>query len=388
MNGETKAFVCPTCGAPLDYRSTAESTIRCPYCNSSVIVPEELRVKKPQESTPTVTGVFPQGIPAQMAAPEKIARRSATAVFLAAGISLVLIAGLAIIPLTARKPARIPSGVQGMVQGLAAGPGREVLSFGGEGTGSGLFQDSRHIAVDGQGNIYVGEYSDGRIQVFDPTGKFLRLWMVEHKTPVRGLAVNRQGTAFVVQGGKIKRYETTTGTYLDEVKYPGGMGFDDVRSAPDGGLVASWYENRDDIVRFDAQGRPVLTIPSAISGASGESELNTRVAIDGLGNIFALGTFNNAVFKFSPEGKYLNRFGGEGDQPGQFRAPEAIAVDGQGRVYVSDFKGIQIFDGEGRYLDFIKVDGFPFGMTFNDRNELFVATGKKVIKYEVSVSRK
>jgi len=116
------------------------------------------------------------------------------------------------------------------------------------------------------------------------------------------------------------------------------------------------------------------------------SELDTRVAIDGLGNIFALGTFNTAVFKFSPEGKYLNRFGGDGDQPGQFRAPEAIAVDGQGRVYVSDFKGIQVFDGAGRYLDLIKVDGFPFGMTFNDRNELFVATGKKIIKYEVSLA--
>jgi len=384
---ETKAFVCPTCGAPIDYRSTEESTIRCPYCNSSVIVPEELRVKKPQESTPTVP-VFPRTLPAQKAAVEQTARRSVAAVLLAASVGLVLITGLVAFLLTARKPSRIPSRVQGMVQGLAAGPGRAVLTFGGEGTGPGLFQDARHVAVDGQGNIYVGDYIGGRIQVFDSSGKFLQLWMVDRKRALRGFAVDRNGIAYIAQDG-LKRYEARTGKYLSEIKYSEvGWGFDDVQVTADGGLVAFWYINRDDLVRFDAQGKVVFALRQAISGQTDESELSARVASDGIGNIFVLGEFSDAVFKYSPEGKYLNRFGGEGDQPGQFSAPEAIAVDGQGRVYVSDSKGIQIFDGEGRYLDFIKVDGFVFGMTFNDRNELFVATGKKVIKYEVSFSGK
>jgi len=34
---------CSNCGAPLDY-SGSETTIRCPYCGSSVVVPEELRL--------------------------------------------------------------------------------------------------------------------------------------------------------------------------------------------------------------------------------------------------------------------------------------------------------------------------------------------------------
>jgi ribosomal protein L7/L12 len=34
-------FNCPTCGAPLGYSGTGE-TMRCPYCNNSVIVPEDL----------------------------------------------------------------------------------------------------------------------------------------------------------------------------------------------------------------------------------------------------------------------------------------------------------------------------------------------------------
>ncbi|MFZ6027228.1 MAG: ribosomal protein L7/L12 [Chloroflexota bacterium] len=38
-----ETFQCPACGAPLDVRASASTTIRCPYCNNAVIVPEALR---------------------------------------------------------------------------------------------------------------------------------------------------------------------------------------------------------------------------------------------------------------------------------------------------------------------------------------------------------
>ncbi|HVQ36184.1 MAG TPA: hypothetical protein VMS31_01540, partial [Pyrinomonadaceae bacterium] len=80
------------------------------------------------------------------------------------------------------------------------------------------------------------------------------------------------------------------------------------------------------------------------------------------------------------DGKYQTRFGSDGDQPGQFRAPSAIAVDGKGRVFVTDFKGIQVFDGNGRYLTVFKPGGIASGLVFNDKNELFVVARKEVLK--------
>ena len=108
-----------------------------------------------------------------------------------------------------------------------------------------------------------------------------------------------------------------------------------------------------------------------------------RVAVDGSGNIYALGRFNNAVFKFGRDGKFMNRFGGGGDQPGQLRAAYSIAVDGYGRVYVGDIKGIQVFDANGRFLTLVGQKGMAFGMVFNDKNELFVTARDRVIKYSV-----
>ena len=73
--------------------------------------------------------------------------------------------------------------------------------------------------------------------------------------------------------------------------------------------------------------------------------------------------------------------------PGQFRATDAIAVDGQGRIFVSDTKGIQVFDSNGRYLDVFKVPGsVGSGLVFNDRNELLVAARNKVYKFTISAA--
>ena len=83
------------------------------------------------------------------------------------------------------------------------------------------------------------------------------------------------------------------------------------------------------------------------------------------------------------QGPREHRLGDAGDQPGQLRAPYSIAVDGYGRVYVGDMKGIQVFDANGRYLSIVNLKGMAFGMVFNDQNELFVIARDHVVKYAV-----
>ena len=115
-----------------------------------------------------------------------------------------------------------------------------LLKFGSDGIGPGMFKDARSIAVDGAGNIYVGEYSGGRIQVFDPNGKFITQWFANQKMPLRGLGADRKGNVYVVQSGRIQKFAGQTGTSVGELSYGSGTGFDDVAMAADGGLVSSW----------------------------------------------------------------------------------------------------------------------------------------------------
>ncbi|HKP39279.1 MAG TPA: hypothetical protein VJT71_20650 [Pyrinomonadaceae bacterium] len=374
-----QTFDCPKCGAPVSYNASAfgQTSARCSYCQSQLALPHH-------------------GQPARIISQIDInvsPHVTATAkkwlwflVLFPIVIVVIVLAGVfgALAPLmrsvgSSRPPLFTPSGSK--TTDAANAFANEVMKFGSEGIGPGMMKDARSIAVDGQGHIYVGEYLGGRIQVFDASGKFITQWTVNPKMPLRGLAADRKGTVYVVQSGAITRYEGETGKSLGELQYSEGGGFDDAVATPDGGLLCAWYRNRDDIVRFNADGEVTRTIRAAISTAADESELNTRVATDGLGNIYALGSFRNGVFKFSPDGKFINRFGDSGEQAGQFSAPSAIAVDGKGRVFVSDIKGVQVFDSNGRYITVFKPEGIASGMVFNDKNELFIASRTKVMKF-------
>lgn len=133
-----------------------------------------------------------------------------------------------------------------------------------------------------------------------------------------------------------------------------------------------------------------MTIPEVFSAVTDHPELDMMLAVDGLGNIYVLGSFNTLVLKYSSEGRYLDQFGGdtqhpaEGVDPGRFQAPDAIAVDGYGRIYVSDVWGVQVFDSNGQFLDFFEVEGVAFGMIFDLDNNLYIASNTpRIIKYQI-----
>jgi streptogramin lyase len=366
--------------------NSERETIRCPFCANTMMMPERASRAARHES---VTHTFSR--------PQRASGGSRAGTVAIGIVLVVLVFTGGIIYFVVRTISNTVSTVTRTVVAPNtkstltptktdpwAGYTPPEMSFGSEGIGPGNFKDARSIALDAEGRIYVGEYSGGRVQVFDSAGKFLTQWMCDAKMPLRGLAADRRGTVYVVQRNKITRYEGMTGKALGELSDGRSAGFDDIRATADGGLIASAGSIQDDIIRFDSSGQVSKIITKAISSQTDSSEMSMRVAADGVGNLYALGGFSNAVFKFSPDGRYLTQFGSAGDEQGQFRAPSAIAVDNQGRVYVSDIKGIQVFDANGRYLNVIKVKGMAFGMIFNDRNELFVVARTQVYKFSVN----
>ena len=189
-------------------------TARCPYCNSPLSVPDALRVRPTQINIRLGSSI-------SVGKPAKWIWLIVIVPLLGAGVIMAAVAIL--IPLMRRTDATNnrspflpivtkPTGNKDQSPGFA----RLVLKFGDEGIGPGMFKDARSIAVDASGKIYVGEYTGGRIQVFDPDGKFLTQWTVDPKMPLRGLAADRKGTVYVVQAGKITRHDGETGKLLSE----------------------------------------------------------------------------------------------------------------------------------------------------------------------------
>jgi hypothetical protein len=371
-----QAVSCPNCGAPVEIPKNSGATVRCRFCGTSVIVPAEAREAPP--ARPVVFRIE-TGSPWTAVSPRlvrTIVVIVAAGVLLAAGISL---AGL-VLGLGAATTAI------GLTSDVPSGPARELRSFGGSGIGPGLFTDARSVGLDGEQNIYVGEYQGGRIQVFNAEAEFVTQWFVDRDFPLTGMAVRRDGGVYTVQRGEIVRRDGLTGEAIGSIQYGEGTWFEDIALLADGSLLTSWYANRDDLVIFGADGEWLFTVEEALSGQTGDSELTMKVAGAGNGDLLALGQFHESIFRFGPDGRFLNRFGTAGDEPGQLRAPLSIAVDGQGRVYVGDIWGVEVFDLSGRYLDRIEMDGTPFGLSVDAQGHLWVVNGTQVLEYEVEGS--
>lgn len=265
-----------------------------------------------------------------------------------------------------------------------------VLSFGGQGFSNGTFDDPREIAVDEEGRIYVSDYRTGRVQQFNPQGKFLHLWIeksirqsgASSQPTINSLDAGDDGILYIVYDGAIYRLNTAEDAVLPPIELD-QLSIEQVFITPEGKIAV--IANGDDLALLTADGEMEWIVKDAIESVTGESELTAYLGGDGLGNFYLAGAFTYSVFKYSADGKYLNRFGSRGDEPGEFRAINAVRVDSQGRVYVSDTKGVLVFSATGQYLHTLPVQGVAFGMDISPDDRLYLITNQpKVVVYQLA----
>jgi hypothetical protein len=107
---------------------------------------------------------------------------------------------------------------------------------------------------------------------------------------------------------------------------------------------------------MDQDGKVLLTLGrKGVAGADHNTfNLPTDVAFAPSGDFYITdGYAGSRVVKFSHDGKYLLEWGTRGTGRGQFELPHNVAVDAQGRVYVSDreTQRIEMFDANGKFLN-------------------------------------
>lgn len=206
----------------------------------------------------------------------------------------------------------------GRAGALDRGPstGTLELTWGKRGVADGHFQKPRAAAIDKHDRIYIVDML-ARIQVFDTEGKLLRK---PQRTPD-------------FQFGK-----------------PTGLSVD-----PSGDLlVADTHYYR--VLRYSPDGKLQMdrSIVSKKGQGEGEFGLVTDAVVDSQGNIYVseYGDFDR-IQKFSPAGKFIKQWGGHGEEVGQFRRPQNMAIDEKDRIWVVDACNhrVQIFDTEGNCLD-------------------------------------
>lgn len=446
----SQSFRCQSCAAPLEFAGGSTPFQRCEFCGNQIIVPEEARqafasrfdfggdlinqarrlkeiknliergnkinaikvyretfgvgLKEAKDAVEAIERGGSVNFSAVQHRPqnlqgEDVARVAKTASYLIMGVTVVvflfILGTFAVVFLTVfssvpNRPPVQPAAPKTIEQTQTTKDtigkpqfAQEVLKFGGEGIGAGQFEDNRSIGVDAEGRVYVANYQGGRIQVFDNEGKFLTQWIADQQKPLRVMTVDRKGTVYIIYASDVFRYDGMSGKALG--KFP-LQGVQDIAPALDGSVWAIDWQK--DFVQISSEGKETKRIKNPAQ-SSGSTNLFIQLAVDGANNFYAVESTSNFVVKFSPEGKYLARFGGtskpgKDTAPGQFDStPHDIAVDNKGRVYLSETNHVDVFDADGRFIDQFKTTQ-SFGMAFTDKNELWIASRPFVTKYQIT----
>lgn len=124
-----------------------------------------------------------------------------------------------------------------------------------------------------------------------------------------------------------------------------------------------------------------------ISTKSGNFVKPMAVAVAGDGRIYVVDAGDGRVKIFDANGKKVGFFGGFGVKPEQFLYPNAIAIDSNDIVYVGDFKKgvINVYNSEGQYLsswdsETLGINLSPLSLAVDEKDYLYVADrGGKVV---------
>ncbi len=381
-----RAFKCPTCGAPLE-PEPGKSSMKCPYCNDTVIIPSSLRASPTSaaassyqsNSFPSTNFSSSSTFTGESFSPASGAGSSRAPMFLTGGL-IAAVFGVIILGAIGY----FAFGFNPFGSLLFA---NKVMTFGSKGIGQGMFQDARAIGVDGNGNIVVADMQDGRVQTFDPKSKFISTFTVSDggkSVSISSIAVTHDGKIYI-PNGKILIYDES-GQLLGQIGDSDHY-YENVAIGPDGTLYALTFGD-DKLVRFKKDGSIDLEIPNVVSSVSGKPAGFPHMAVDGLGNMYVVDSSAAAVFKYSPAGTFVDQFGGPSEditkfESGKFVSPMGIAIDGYGRVLVNDSYDLQVFDADGKYIN--DISGGYYGITFDQQNNLYATTvtDHNVVKFQI-----
>ena len=285
----------------------------------------------------------------------------------------------------------LESGESEESEGGSSGPPSFVRSFGSYGSGNGQLNNPGDVARDAEGNLWVTDWGNDRIEEFDSEGNHLSEFgesgsgngQLNHPL---GLAIDAEGDLWVVDhsNNRVEQF-SPEGEYLSKFGTYGSSkgqfnGPEGIAIGPSGTI---WVSDASRVQTFTQQGEATGVFAGHGTG-EGQVGEPAGVDVDSEGNVWVADWGNNRVSVFSEEGEFRFQFGSYGSGDGQFEHPASVAIDSAGDAWVGDYEGnrIEKFSPSGEYLEAFGSPGsgpgefdfgYPTGIAAGPNGNIWVA---------------
>jgi len=216
----------------------------------------------------------------------------------------------------------------------------------------GTFNEPWGVAVGPDGSVYVTDTWNHRIQKFSPSGAFITMWGRGGQADApdafwgpRGITVDDRGRVYVTDTGnqRVVVFDANGSpiTQFGSLGMETGMLDEPVGIALDAEgrvYVADTWNQRVQVFAPDAEGQTYTAVLSFdIGGWIGKSTQNKPFLTVGPdSNLYVGDPEGYRVLVFDLQGKFLRAWGQYSTETDGFGLVSGIAVDGSGRVWVSD----------------------------------------------------
>ena len=206
--------------------------------------------------------------------------------------------------------------------------GNLLRTWGSLGAGEGQFSRPSGLAIGPNDTLYVADTGNNRIQRFHSNGRFIMAWgnlgsgQGQFNSP-SGVAVDSANLVYVADrdNNRIQRFSGATNAFLEPWGSPGSGDFDQPSSvaiAADGSVYIA-DASATNIAHFDANGHSQPTIGSGLYQAS-------SVAVGPDRYIYVADTGNNRILRYNESGAIAGTWGTMGSAVGSLQIGLYLAV--------------------------------------------------------------
>lgn len=230
------------------------------------------------------------------------------------------------------------------------------------------------------GKILVCDHVNGRIQLFDQSGKFIsKSGSGRLSTPHRGFII--KDSVWIADRLRHVIHVLNSDT-LDIIRsislgifYPLAI----CCTSSNDSIFVTTDEN---IVLILNQEGSIIKQFGSFGNGNGQFRNARGICCNSRNEILITDSDNDRIQIFSQEGTFLRTFGSKGQGPNQFNFPHKISTDQEDNIFVADYMNdrISIFDRDGTPIQSVSVNG-PHDLCLTERRMIVTTGGHSVVTF-------